>query len=526
MGRYLAFDLGAESGRAILGTIDGGKLGMEEVHRFPNAPVLVRGTLHWDVLRLYHEMTHALQLCARRPGPALDGVGVDTWGVDFGLLAEDGSLLANPVHYRDHRTDGMMEDSFGTVPREDQFRLAGPQLLPVNTIYQLLALRRQGSPILKQAKTLLMMPDLLRFFMTGRKVAEYTIASTSQLLDMRTREWSRELFERFDLPLGIMPEVVPSGTIVGELPAELAPGKVPVVASGSHDTACAVAAVPAAGRMYLQSENRPRTEGPQGRTYLQSENRRGVRAANSERTEGPQDDWAFISCGTWSVIGVELDEPCMDPRAVKEDFGNEGGVEGTVQLLKNTFGLWILQECRRLWSKQGEEIGYAELVPMAERSKPFSLLVDNGDPSFLNPPDMPRALADFAARTGQKMPGDIGTVTRAILEGLAFRYREIVEELEALSGRTFGKVHMVGGGTRNELLCQFAANAMNRTVIAGPAEATAAGNLLMQAVATGQLDSLASAREVARSSFDLKCYEPRDEKTWDGAYGRMKELAR
>ena len=485
MGRYLAFDLGAESGRAILGTIDGGKLEMEEVHRFPNTPVLLRGTLHWDVLRLYHEMTHALQLCARRPGLALDGVGVDTWGVDFGLLAEDGSLLANPVHYRDHRTDGVMEESFGTVPRQDQFRLAGAQFLPVNTIYQLLALRRQGSPILEQAKTLLMTPDLLRFFLTGRKVAEYTIASTSQLLDMRTREWSRELFERLDLPLEIMPEVVPSGTIVGELPPELAPGKVPVVASGSHDTACAVAAVPAEG-----------------------------------------EDWAFISCGTWSVIGVELDEPCMDPRAGEEDFGNEGGVEGTVRFIKNTFGLWVLQEGRRSWSKQGKEIGYAELVPMAERSKPFSFLVDNGDPSFLNPPDMPRALADYAARTGQKMPGDSGTITRAILEGLAFRYREVLDELEAFTGRTLGKVHIVGGGTRNELLCQFAANAMNRTVIAGPAEATAAGNLLMQAVATGQLDSLASAREVARNSFDLKRYEPRDEKEWDGAYGRMKELVR
>jgi rhamnulokinase len=481
--KILAFDLGAESGRGVLGLLDGRRLQLEVVHRFPNGAVRTLDTLHWDVLRLYGEMLNALRLCAARHG-GVDSLGVDTWGVDFALLGRDGSLLGNPRHYRDPHTEGVLEAAFARVGRAELFRQTGIQFMRFNTLFQLLALQRDRSPLLEAARNLLFIPDLFNYFFTGLKVNEYTDASTSQLLDPATRSWAYPLVEAFGLPTQVLGTLVQPGTVLGPLRASVAEetgvAPVPVIATASHDTAAAVAAVPATGG-----------------------------------------SWAYISSGTWSLMGVELPAPLVNEEALAANFTNEGGFGGTTRFLKNVMGLWLVQECRRAFERAGTPHSYEELMRLAAAAPPFVNLVDPDDPGFILPASMPAALAEFCRRTGQPAPDGVGATVRCALESLALRYRWVLEKLEALTGKRLEVIHVVGGGCQNELLCQLTADACDRPVLAGPVEATAAGNVLVQALGLRALRSLADAREVVRQSFEVRPYAPRDPGAWDGPYQRF-----
>lgn len=480
--KFLAFDLGAESGRGILGLFDGAKLSLEVLHRFPNGPVRTLDSMHWDVLRLYSEMLNGMRLAAK-VGP-IDAVGIDTWGVDFGLLGRDGVLLGNPRHYRDPHTEGAMEKAFAKVPRADIFRQTGLQFMRFNTLFQLLALREAGSPLIDAARHLLLMPDLFHYFFTGIKVNELTDASTSQMLDPATCGWASDLVQAFGLPTGVLGTIVKPGTVLGPLRANIVSdtglSAVPVVATATHDTAAAVAAVPARG-----------------------------------------DGWAYISSGTWSLMGVELASPRVTDAAAQANFTNEIGFGGTVRFLKNVMGLWLVQECRRVWDRAGQSHGYDELMRLAGEAPPFGSVVDPDDGSFILPESMPRALAEYCRKTGQPEPQGVGAVVRCALESLALRYRWVLEKLEALTGQPLGVIHVVGGGSQNELLCQLTADCCRREVLAGPVEATAIGNVLVQAVGLGVVGSLAEAREVVRRSFDVRRYEPRADDRWQGLYERF-----
>ncbi len=469
MSRYLAFDLGAESGRAMLGTLDAGRLAVEEVHRFSNTPVRVFDALYWDTLRLWHEIQRGLAIAGRERKLALDGIGIDTWGVDFALLGGDGALADNPRHYRDARTHGVMPKVFAIVPRAEVFAQTGIQFMQINSLYQFYALKLAGSPALARAHKLLFMPDLLNYWLTGVARAEVTIASTSQFYDPRRKAWATDLLERLGLPTHILPEIVAPGTRLGPLLDSVAEaaglGAVPVYATGCHDTASAVAAVPAEGS-----------------------------------------NWCYISSGTWSLMGAELDQPIIDEQVLEQNLTNEIGVAGKVRFLKNIAGLWLLQECRRAWALEGAEFTYDELVRLAGCAQPFRASIDPD--AFLEPGDMPRKIAERCRASGQAPPQTPGEFTRTILESLARRYRQVLESLETLAGRRFDAIHIVGGGSRNRLLNQLVANATGRTVIAGPSEATAIGNVLTQAIGAGELSGLAEAREVVRRSFAVEMYRP------------------
>ncbi|RKY05260.1 rhamnulokinase [Candidatus Poribacteria bacterium] len=483
---YIAFDLGAESGRCVAGIFDGQKLRLEEVRRFPNGPVRILDSLFWDVLRLWDEMKSSLSLCRQRYGQVAS-IGVDTWGVDFGLLGRGDVLLGNPYHYRDKRTDGMMEEAFKRVPRREIFEKTGIQFMQLNTLYQLLSMVIERSPILEAAETMLMMPDLFNFWLTGVKVSEFSIATTTQFYNPRQRDWDRDLLERMGIPTRILPEIVPSGTVLGDLlpsvEEETGLSSVKVIAPTCHDTASAVAAVPAEG-----------------------------------------DDWIYISSGTWSLMGVELKEPIINDRSLELNFTNEGGYGGTIRFLKNIMGLWLVQESRRTWAKEGQEHSYPELTEMAAQAQPFKAFVDPDDPLFLHPGDMPARIREYCRRTGQPVPETKGEIVRCALESLALKYRWVAERLEELLGRRLNVIHVVGGGSRNELLCQLTADATGKTVIAGPAEATAAGNVMVQAMALGDVGSHPEAREIIRRSFEFKTYEPGKRDGWDEAYERFLKL--
>ncbi|MGI9860366.1 rhamnulokinase family protein [Moorella naiadis] len=485
--RYLAFDLGAESGRAIIGTLSEGRLTLKEIYRFPNEPIRIPNGLHWDVLRLFHEMKEGLRRAVARYGTGLKSLAIDTWGVDFGLLGEKDILLGNPYHYRDGRTRGIMEEACKVVSREEIFRQTGIQFMPINSLYQLIAWQRQQPGLLSQARTLLMMPDLFNFFFTGIKASEFTIASTTQMYNPCTGSWATGMLEKLGLPVTLLPAINSPGTIIGRLlprvARETGAVEIAVIATGSHDTASAVAAVPAAGPEYL-----------------------------------------YISCGTWSLVGVEVKEPVINEQTFSLNFTNEGGVGGTFRLLKNVTGLWLVQECRRTWARQGEALSYAELAALAREAKPLTAVVDPDHPAFLNPEDMPAAIQVYCRETGQPVPRTKGEIVRCALESLALKYRWVLEKLEGILGKQLPVIHMVGGGTQNELLCQFTASAIGRPVVAGPVEATAAGNLLVQAMALGEVEDLAAAREIVRRSFTLQNYEPEGTELWDKRYNRFVEI--
>ena len=487
--KFVAFDLGAASGRGVLGTLDNDKLVLQEIHRFANGPVRILDSLHWDVLKMQEEMKYALELCAREYGDDLDGMGIDTWGVDFGLIGRNNTLLGHPYHYRDKLTDGMMEEAFRRVSREEIFRITGIQFMKLNTLYQLLAMSIAKSPLLDVAEDLLLMPDLFNFLFTGKRVSEFTIATTTQFYDPNEKSWSKPLFDKLGLPFHILPEIIPAGTVVGSLLPDVGKdvgmGKVPVIAPACHDTGSAVAAVPAKG-----------------------------------------EDWLYISSGTWSLLGVEIPEPVITDLTLRYNFTNEGGVGGTIRLLKNITGMWLIQECKRVWKEAGEDLSYDEMTQLAEEAPPLVSLIEPNYEPFLSPCDMPSRIGDFCRQTNQPVPETKGAIVRCALESLALKYRWGLEKLEEILGRRLNVIHIIGGGSQNKLLCQLAADATQRQVIAGPVEATAIGNIMIQALALGYVDSLEASRELIRRSFDVAVYEPRPGIDWDSAYSRYLEVAK
>jgi rhamnulokinase len=482
----LAIDLGAESGRGVIGAFDGSTIRLEVIHRFPNGPVATLDTLHWDALRLHSEILNALRAAGTRN---IACVGVDTWGVDFALLGRGGTLLGNPRHYRDPHTEGILERAFRVVPREQIYNRTGLQFLRFNTLFQLLALKESRSPLLDVAENLLFMPDLFHYFLTGIKVNEYTDASTSQMLDSVKRSWAYDLVGSFGLSSKLLGTIVPPGTVLGPLRASVAADTglvpIPVIAPATHDTGSAIAAVPAAG-----------------------------------------DSWAYISSGTWSLMGVELPQPLINDETLAANFTNEGGVTGTTRLLKNIMGLWLVQECRRAWEKAGMAYSYEQLVKLAEAAPPFASLIDPDDSRFMLPPSMPAAIADFCRETGQPAPTEPGAVVRCCLESLALKYRWVLAKLEQFTGKKIGVIHVIGGGCQNALLCQWTADACGVPVLAGPVEATALGNVLVQAIGLGLIGNLSDGREIVRRSVEVVCYEPQNAERWDEQRKRFERLVR
>ena len=485
----LGFDFGASSGRAMLGVYDGRTLELREIHRFLNEPVMLGDQYVWDLPRLFLEVKEGLRKAAKE-GVRIDGIGIDTWGVDFGLLGKNGHLLGMPVHYRDARTEGMMEKAFETVSKKEIFERTGLAFQSFNTLYQLLAMKEQGDEALEAADTLLFMPDLIAYLLTGAKATEYTIASTSQMIDPSTRSWDKELLKKLGLPAGILTEIQPAGAVRGLLKEEIAREtglpQVPVIAVASHDTASAVAAVPAA---------------------------KGRRVAD-------------ISSGTWSLLGAELKSPLCREEVMQANYTNEGGLCGTTRLLKNIMGLWIIQECKRAWDREGAEIGFGEIVKLAEAAPAFKAVIDVDDPCFMAPGGMPERIQDYCRRTNQPVPETRGEIARVVYEGLALKYRWAIERLEKdLLGHQIDVLHIVGGGSKNEMLNRFTAQAIGRKVVAGPSEGTVIGNLLVQAMALGAIDGLDALREVVACSFENKTYLPEgDASAWDEPYARLLRL--
>jgi rhamnulokinase len=485
--KMLAFDFGASSGRAILGTFDGEKLTTEEMHRFSNDPVNIRGSLYWDTLRLFYEIKQGILKCVNSGHKDIASMAVDTWGVDFGLLDEKGNLLGNPYHYRDTRTDGMMEEVFKIIPRDELYSKTGIQFMKLNTIFQLFSMKYYNSPLLREAKTLLLTPDLFNYFLTGVKSTEYSIASTTQLLDPEKREWSAEILERLGLPKHLFTSIVPSGTVISSLSKdivhELGTGEISVIATASHDTASAVASVPAI-----------------------------------------DEDYVYISCGTWSLMGVEIDQPVINNKSSLLSFTNEGGVNNKIRFLKNIMGLWLVQECKRQWDREGDKTSFAELEAMAREAKPFVSFVDPDHESFISPGDMPNKIREFCKNTNQPVPESKGEVVRCIAQSLALKYRKTVESLQDILGKELPVIHMVGGGIKDTMLCQFTANATGKEVMAGPVEATSIGNLMVQAMALGEVKTLREVRQIVKKSFPTTIYEPQDVNAWNEAYEKFKKI--
>ena len=471
---YLAFDLGAESGRAVLGRLEAGIVRLDELHRFPNTPIAAPDSLRWDVPALWREMRHGLSLARETE---LSGMAVDTWGVDYALLDRQGTLLENPYHYRDARNAAAMGDALRLVPGEEIYATTGVQLMPINTIFQLFAASRQTPALIDAAHRFVMMPDLFNYWLTGEVCCEYTDASTTQLMNPRTRAWANDLMERLNLPRQLAAPIVEPGSIIGPIAADVAAGSTlagtPVVATASHDTASAVAAITA---------------------------REGT---------------AFISSGTWSLVGTEIDAPVLTPRAMLLNFSNEGGVAGTTRLLKNVMGLWLLQGCRRSWAERNRQFSYAELMDAAAREPGFGHLIDPDDVSFANPDDMTDAIDRFCRRTEQPVPATPGRYARAVFDSLALKYRLVIRDLQSVIEQPIDRIRVIGGGSQNVLLNQLTADATGLPVHAGPVEATALGNVAVQMLATGAAASLTEARAIIDRSFPTTVFTPRDADAWD-----------
>jgi rhamnulokinase len=480
---YLACDLGAESGRLMLGTFANGRIALEELHRFPNTPLKAGGSLHWNIGALFAELKAGLKKAAARNVPVAS-ISTDSWGVDYALFDANGAMMPPVFHYRDPRTAHGVERTQSLVPWENIFGETGIQHMPLNTLYQLAA---EAPERLRGAHQLLMIGDAFNFLLGGAPRAEESLASTSQFYNPRTKAWSRPLLDAIGVPAALLPDLVPSGAKLGVLNADLAREsglpQIEVIATCSHDTGAAVAAVPASGA-----------------------------------------DWAYLSSGTWSLMGVELPEPLINDQARRLNFTNEIGFGSSVRLLKNIIGLWIIQECRREWARAGQEFEYATLTRLASEARPFAALINPGDARFLPPGDMPEKIASFCRETGQTPPGTPGETVRCVLESLALLYRRTLESIQELTGRKINRLHIVGGGSRNDLLNQFAASALQIPVVAGPVEATALGNVLIQAIALGHLPSLAAARAVVKESFAVTEFKPCDAAVWTAANERFKAL--
>ena len=483
---FLAFDLGATSGRSVLGTLQNGKIEIRELTRFANGIVELHGKFYWNLLGLYEHLKEGLVACVRE-GVTPDSIGVDTWGVDVVPIGEDGSILGMPRAYRDPYTDGAPERFFEIVPREEVYDKTGIQIMNFNTLYQIYAAVQEGYTPIMKAHRLLFMPDALSYMLTGKQVCEYTIASTSQILNPRTGKLDASLLEVAGVNADIFPEVQLPGSVIGPLADALAEesriGKVNVVAVAGHDTASAVAAVPA--------EN---------------------------------EHFAYLSSGTWSLMGIETREPIISAESSRLNFTNEGGVDGTTRFLKNICGMWILEQCRKEWARDGKEYTYPEIVEMATSTKPFGSFINPDDALFTNPTSMLAAIEEFCQRTGQISPRSDAEIVRTIFESLALRYREVLEMLEEMAPFAIEVLHIIGGGSKNRLLNQYTANAINKRVIAGPSEATAIGNVMMQAIGAGVVASLAEARAIIRASVDTEEFMPESIEAWDEAYNRFKSL--
>jgi rhamnulokinase len=465
----LTVDLGAESGRVSAVNFDGRQLVLEELYRFPNTPVTVNGTLHWDFLRLWADIQAGIKK-GRALQPA--SIGVDTWGVDFALLDRQGNLIGNPVHYRDGRTANMMARAFAKVPQAEIFAQTGIQFMPINTLYQLLSLVESRSPQLQIAETFLTAPDLLNYWLTRVKLCEFSNATTTQLYNPTAANWATEIIAKLGIPSHIFPEIVPPGTRLGAFEG------IPVIAPACHDTGSAVAAVPA------QEAN-----------------------------------FAYISSGTWSLVGLEVDKPILTPEALAANVTNEGGVYGTYRLLKNVIGLWILQQCRAAWAAAGQVYTYPEMVEMASQAQPLTAIFDPNDPVFLTPGDHPQLILDWCRRTNQPLPLTPGAVVRCVLESLALAYRQVLEQVMAVSNRQVSVIHILGGGSQNQLLNQMTANATQLPVIAGPVEATLIGNALVQLITLGEIADLSQARQIVNLMAEMKRYQPQSQASaWDEAY--------
>lgn len=479
MKHVLGFDFGASSGRAVLGAFDGEKLALQEVHRFSNDPVQVGDTLYWDVLRLFFEIKQALvkvkQICTP------DSLGVDTWGVDFGLLDADGRLLENPVHYRDARTAGMLQAAFARIPQSEFYAITGNQFMEINTAFQLLSLRENRPALLERAAHLLLMPDLFNYLLTGAMHTEYSIASTTQLLDAKQRNWSPRVLSALDLPQHLFADIVPTATPVGTLrPAlceELGVNAIPVIAVAGHDTQCAMASVPAETQ-----------------------------------------DFLFLSCGTWSLLGMELQAPLLTEAAERCNLTNEGGYGGKTSFLKNIIGLWLVQETRRQWAKAGEQLSFAEMEALAQSAQPFRSFVDPDDGVFVPAGDIPARICAYCEKSGQPIPRNKGEMLRCIYDSLAMKYRYAIAQIETCTGKVCDTLYIVGGGARDALLCRSTADVCKKTVCAGPAEATVYGNLILQLIATGDIPNADAARAIIRRSEPVQTYSPAANAHADAAY--------
>lgn len=483
--KVLAFDFGASSGRAMLGTFDGNKIDIKEIHRFSNDPVTLNGTMYWDVLRLFFEIKQSL-IKAKRFG-RIDSIGIDTWGVDFALLDEFGQLLENPIHYRDKRTTGMIEKSFEKISKDEFYNITGNQFMEINTVFQLLALKEKRSHLLEKADVMLLMPDLFNYLLTGKKVTENSIASTTQLFNAKNRVWSDKVIETLGLPRRIFTKIVPSGTIIGniseEISEELKIDMCDVIAVAGHDTQSALVSVPTTEK-----------------------------------------DFVFLSCGTWSLLGTEIDEPIINEKSNNYNITNEGAYGDKASFLKNIIGLWLIQESKRQWEREGREYEFSQLEEMAKEAKPFKWFIDPDDPVFVQTGDIPSRIKDYCVKTNQEVPQSEGEIIRCINESLAMKYRYSLEEIKECTNKDYSVIYMVGGGIQSKLLCQMTASACNCKVSAGPIEATVLGNIAIQLIATKQIENLYKAREVIKNSQDINQYYPNDFELWNRAYERFKDV--
>jgi rhamnulokinase len=483
---FLAFDLGAESGRAILGALEQGKLSLREMHRFPTGMLQLEDHFQWNIYRLFEEMKKALSICAKEKDLHIESMAFDTWGVDYGLLSKDGNIIGLPYCYRDPRTNGIMDEFFKIIPKERVYKLTGIQFMQFNTLFQLFAAKRAKSPSLDIATDLLFIADLFNYLFTGKKKSEFTFATTSQLYNPVKKNWESDLFNTLGVPMSLMQDIVAPGSILGPLNENICheTGISPmwVSAVASHDTGSAIVAIPAKGK-----------------------------------------NFAYISSGTWSLMGIETMQPLISDTTLRYNFTNEGGAEGTFRFLKNIMGLWLLQQCRKSWNTE-KDYSYSDIVDMAKTAPAFESLIDPDCYDFLNPTDMPEAIKNFCRKTGQKVPDTDAKVARCIMESLALKYRYTLDQLKECATQPIDKVHIIGGGTQNQLLCQFAANAMGLPVIAGPAEGTATGNIMIQALALGYVKDIDQIRDVINVSFDTAHYKPMDIDAWNMTYKKFIDI--
>ena len=483
--RVLAFDFGASSGRAIIGEFDGEKITLREVHRFSNDPVTINGTVYWDVQRLFFEIKQGI-LKAKEDG-GFDSIGIDTWGVDFGLLRKDGTLVENPVHYRDKRNDGMVEKAKEYMSHERMYDITGIQFMDFNTIFQLLSLKENRPYILEEADTLLFMPDLLAYMLSGVKSTEYSIATTSQMVDLKTRNWSDEILDTFGIKKSLLTDIVPTGTVIGKLSAdiceELGVPQADIISVASHDTQSAISAAPC-----------------------------------------EYEDFAFISSGTWSLFGTEVKEPVLNEASKKLNVTNEGGYDYSIAFLKNICGLWLIQESRRQWIREGTEYSYAELEKLALECEPLKCFIDPDAPEFAVMGNIPKRVKQYCEKTNQYVPQTVGEIMRCIYESLALKYRLTFDGIMECTGKKYDRIHVMGGGTKDKLLLNMTAQSCNVPVYGGPIEATALGNIAIQLISSGVISDIKEARKIIAQGENLKLHTPQDREAWEEAYKKFTDI--